>query len=275
VHNDILATTSITAPDATPQRWLVVLHGILGSRANWRSIARAHAASHPERGVVLMDLRQHGDSLDVRGEDTLEQCARDVGATVEALGLSCDAVLGHSFGGKVAATWALGGASELTKVIVVDAPLTAGHVGSSPSVESVLEHLRTLPSEFEGRKAFMSHIVARGLSEGLAAWLSMNLRRTASGTVMWTLDLAAIQRLLDDYMRSDLTALYESPPGALEVMVVAGGASSAWPLEARARVAAAGRRHGRARVEVLEQAGHWVHADDPAGLLALMSSFVP
>ena len=108
-------------------------------------------------------------------------------------------------------------------------------MGSSPSVESVLEHLRTLPSEFDGRKTFMSHIVARGLSESLAAWLSMNLRRTPSGTVLWTLDLAAIQRLLDDYMRSDLTRLYESPPKGLEVMIVAGGASSAWSLDARAR----------------------------------------
>ena len=271
---DILATTLITAPHAQPLRWMAVLHGILGSRANWRSIARAHTSRHPQRGVVLMDLRRHGDSTQVHGEDTLEQCARDVEATIQRLEIDCDAIMGHSFGGKVAATYALNGAGSLAKVMVVDAPLVAGHVGSSPSVMSVLERLRALPREFDGRQAFISRLVHDGLPQSLAAWLSMNLRRTSTGAVAWTLDLAAIQRLLDDYLRADLTRLYEAPPAAVEVMVVAGGASSAWPPSARARVEEAGRRHGRARVEVLERAGHWVHADDPEGLLALMSAFV-
>lgn len=271
---DVLATTLITAPDAQPQRWMAVLHGILGSRANWRSIARAHAARHPERGLVLMDLRRHGDSTEVKGEDTLERCALDVEATIRALGLTCDAVMGHSFGGKVAAVWALGHARGLAKVVVVDAPLVAGQVGSSPSVARVLSHLRKLPREFPGRAAFMSQLMEDGLSQSLAAWLSMNLRRTPAGTVVWTLDLVAIQRLLDDYLRVDVTRLYEAPPAELEVLVVAGGKSVAWPLEERARVEAARRRHGRVQMAVLERAGHWVHADDPEGLLALLGSFV-
>ncbi|MGB1701249.1 MAG: alpha/beta fold hydrolase [Nannocystaceae bacterium] len=275
MHGDVLATTLITAPDASPERWIVVLHGILGSRANWRSIARAHTRQHPDRGVVLMDLRRHGESLAVTGDDTLEQCARDVAATVAHLELSCDAVVGHSFGGKVAATWALRADSGIERVLVVDAPLSAGHVGSSPSVAEVIARLRGLPTTFESRTAFVTRLVHDGFSQSLAAWLSMNLRRTEGGEVVWPLDLDAIQRLLDDYLRHDLTGIYEAPPPGLELLVVAGGASAAWPEEARASLEAAGQRHGQARLAVLEDAGHWVHADDPEGLLALMAAFLP
>lgn len=268
-----LATTAITAPGARPDRWMVVLHGILGTRANWRSIARAHTAAHPDRGVALVDLRHHGESQAVSGPDTLDQCARDVARTVRAHAWRCDAVLGHSFGGKVAATWCATLEDSPERLLVVDAPLRAGFVASEPSVASVIEHLRALPHTHPSRGAFIEALTQRGLPQAIAAWLSMNLRRMPEGNVRWPLDLDAIQRLLDDYLATDLTGLIDGRMGpGVRLLVVAGGRSPAWPPEDQEAFAASASP-ARAALWRLPDAGHWVHADDPAGLLDAMASF--
>src|SRR5688572_10356295 len=74
-----------------------MLHGIFGRGRNWLSIAKGVVAQRPEWSVVLADLRQHGASRGFDPPHDLEACARDV----DALGPR-DAILGHSFGGKVA-----------------------------------------------------------------------------------------------------------------------------------------------------------------------------
>ena len=49
-----------------------------------------------------MDLRCHGDSPTLSTDNTMENIAKDVYETLAKNNLSIDAVVGHSFGGKVA-----------------------------------------------------------------------------------------------------------------------------------------------------------------------------
>ena len=48
---------------------VVVLHGLFGSSANWRSVARALA---PHHRVLCVDLRNHGQSQWADSMDSLE-----------------------------------------------------------------------------------------------------------------------------------------------------------------------------------------------------------
>jgi len=95
------------SPDAKGGPKLVVLHGLFGSRRNWRGAAKALAASGEKRGQGLtlftVDLRHHGESPN-RGPFSLEALARDVCACIEgpAIGGGSVILLGHSLGGKVA-----------------------------------------------------------------------------------------------------------------------------------------------------------------------------
>ena len=45
-----LAIAPVTAKDTTPTKWLVFLHGILGSGANWRTFARQIVADVTRNG---------------------------------------------------------------------------------------------------------------------------------------------------------------------------------------------------------------------------------
>ncbi|KAJ0027485.1 hypothetical protein Pint_36061 [Pistacia integerrima] len=89
-----------------------ILHGLLGSGRNWRSFSRNLAATlsttspSSEWRMVLVDLRNHGQSVDIEGlapPHNMANAANDLANLVKAKGwVWPDVVIGHSLGGKVA-----------------------------------------------------------------------------------------------------------------------------------------------------------------------------
>ena len=67
-----------------------------------------------------MDLRCHGDSPTQSTDDTMENIAKDVYETLAKNNLSIDAVVGHSFGGKVALEMMRNPASALKTAVILD-----------------------------------------------------------------------------------------------------------------------------------------------------------
>lgn len=262
-----LATTCIDADGASPARHLYFLHGILGSRANWRSIARKLARQVPGWGMVLVDLRHHGESLEVGGSNTVAQAARDVLATAAELARPVDAVLGHSFGGKVALEVLRQAEHPPRATVVVDAMPGPASGESDTGTSDVLAALERAPKQYASRAAFIEHFEGLGFSSSLSAWLAMNLQRPDGDQgVRLPLDLAAIRELLEDYQRVDLWPTVTSAPDGSGLHLIVAGRSATWGSEARTRADGL----SGAKVHRLERAGHWVHADDPDGLLRIL-----
>ena len=270
-----LAHSLITAKDTTPQRWLLGLHGILGSRANWRTIARKLVAERPTWGMALLDLRRHGDSQSVEGEDTVPQAAVDVWATARALDLPVGGVLGHSFGGKVALEAFSREPEALDRVFVIDAmPGACRPEDSAVGSENVLTILERSPTAYASRKHFIEAMEGEGLSTPLAHWLAMNLERTPVGVQM-KLSYRFVRALLEDYFRRDYWSIVEQAPGHAELHLVVGGRSVAYDEAQRARAEAASRAEPRVRVTTIPDAGHWIHADQPEALLNVLAAALP
>ena len=58
-----------------------------------------------------------------------------------------------------------------------------------------------------------------------------------------------------------------APPGGTEVHVVRAAQSARWPAETVGAIEVAAKERGaRVRMYRLEDAGHWLHADNPEGL---------
>merc|ERR1719440_2771169 len=87
---------------------MVLTHGILGSKRNWRTPANLLAKTQPDIKVLTVDHRGHGNShgpsLSTRS-NTVDACAMDLEETilkdVGEGGSDVDILSGHSFGGKV------------------------------------------------------------------------------------------------------------------------------------------------------------------------------
>lgn len=79
---------------------LVLLHGWMSTAAlNWCGVFDELSTSFR---VIAPDQRGHGRGLRAAGAFSLEQCADDVAALVEALGVSSVTAVGYSMGGPIA-----------------------------------------------------------------------------------------------------------------------------------------------------------------------------
>src|SRR5579883_547866 len=268
----MLHHTRLAAPGAVPGQWLLFLHGIFGSGKNWRTFAKRLVAARPEWGAVLVDLRMHGDSQDRPPPHTLASAAHDLHELAAAMPVA--GVLGHSFGGKVALRWLADRPPGLREVWVIDStPSARPDARGSEGTVAVLAALRGLPPRLPSREDFVARIVAQGFDLALAQWLALNLRPEEGGFRL-ALDLDAMDALLADYFRTDLWDVFCGPagaPGGAHVHLVAGARSSVFSAEDRQRAARCAAAHpGQVTLSELP-AGHFVHVDDPDGLLALMS----
>lgn len=250
---------------------MVFLHGILGSGANWRSFARAFVKERPDWGAVLVDLRLHGDSLEgFAPPHTVAAAAEDVHRLFEVVPGPVRGVLAHSFGGKVALALTARVAGDLDDVFVVDAtPGARPDARGSESTRHIVELLATLPPEFPDRNAFVQYVEERGVTRPTAMWLAMNVRPVPNTTrFVFRIDIAAIRQMLDDYFALDLWPVLEEPPGGVWTHLVAGGRSTVVDAADRARA----ERCPHTTLDVIEDAGHWVHADAPEALRQIVLS---
>jgi pimeloyl-ACP methyl ester carboxylesterase len=268
----------VTGGDPAPACWMLVLHGIYGSGANWRTFARQLGARRPDWGLVLVDLRQHGQSQGAPGPHTVTAAARDLAALDTLLkeqGRVVRAVCGHSFGGKVALEYRAPAGSELAQTWVIDAsPGARPEALSDPhnTVARVLAMLDELPGRFTDRDDFIRQVEDRGLARPLGQWLAMNLVRQ-DGAYVSRLDLASMRALLTDYYGLDSWPALES--GAGEVHMVIAGKSSAVSPEDRARLDELGRASASVTVTYIPESGHWVHIEAPDALLDMVAAGLP
>ena len=268
-----LAHAVITAEARSPQRWMLFLHGILGTGANWRTFAKQIIAAEPTWGAVLVDLRLHGESQQgFPPPHTIAAAARDLAALISAIEAEhageVRGVLAHSFGGKVALELATQRDGDLDHVFVIDSTPSArpDHRGSE-STQHIVDLLAELPAEFENRGVFTAWMEARGVSRPTAMWLAMNVRALPNTTrFVFRIDLVGIRALLADYFETDLWDILEHPRGPLRTHLVVGGKSGVVDAADRARALGC----PRTTLDVIEKADHWVHVDAPEELKAIV-----
>lgn len=265
----------ITADPASASRSLFLLHGIFGAARNWRSFARRLAERCPQWRIVAIDLREHGRSTGAPPPHTIAACAADLSALEQELGAP-QAVCGHSFGGKVALAYAaVSSAPPLEQVWILDSPLVAVEQQGSPAGQSeagrALQAMKHAPLPAASRSAVTGSLTAAGVAPSIATWLATNLVADAGG-YRWSFDLDALGELLADYWTVDGYQLLERIPAPAAVHLVRAGRSDRWTADDLQRIDALVRT-GRLTAHLLPDAAHWLHVDDPDGLLDLLAPY--
>lgn len=301
VHSDAAAQTETLAfheiqlsPEKPPTATAFVLHGLLGSGRNWRTFSRSLASELRDRSpsdewkMVLVDLRNHGNSATIKGlrpPHDMSSAAKDLADLVKARGWTWpDVVVGHSMGGKVALDFAescsrgdYGESAALPKQLwVLDSvPGEVNTDNSDGEVERVLQTLASLPSSLPSRKWVVDHMVSLGFSKSLSDWIGSNLKRD-NEHVTWGFDLQAAIDMFNSYRERSYWSLLENPPKGLEISIVQAEQSDRWYPDDVQRLKALSRRGskpdaGKVSLHLLPNSGHWVHVDNPKGLLEIMA----
>lgn len=252
---------------------MLFFHGILGTRANWRAIARRFVEARPEWCAILVDLREHGDSLGLAAPHTLGAVAADVTELERSLGLPVGGALGHSFGGKVVLEWLQSRRGQTTEAWIIDSsPSPSAANRDATATSEVLRTLEALPATWASREAFIAAMVGAGQPEPIAQWLAMNVHRTEEGGRAFGPDLQVIRDLVDDYARTDCWDVVETLPEPCTLDVVIGGRSVVFSAADQERMEQIALRNSRISVHLIERAGHWVHVDAADALVALLTS---
>lgn len=243
---------------------LLVLHGIFGQGRNWATVANVLVQMRPEWEVALADLREHGKSRGHPPPHTIVACAADVAALAASLG-GVTAILGHSFGAKVALSVLATQATALSQAWIVDADPSA----RDPAGDSwgMLALLRSLPESFATREAFVGAMAGRGVMPAVAGWMATNLEKREGGYAL-ALDLDAMESLLRDYFASDLWGALEPPRTPVHAIRATGSNVLTH--------AALDRLRDAKGVTVHElTGGHWLNAENASGVAQLLAAQLP
>lgn len=253
-----------------PASWVYMLHGIFGAGRNWGTVARRVTRVRPEWGVVLVDLREHGGSRGFTPPHTVRSAATDLTALAADTGRVPRALLGHSFGGKVALRHAAEGPEGLEQVWVIDSTPEAGPPAGS--AWRMLESIRRLPDRFASRTELIEALEREGFAGPVGQWMATNLE-PRDGGFGWRFDLDAVESLILDFFRTDLWPSVERPPPGVEIRFVKAATSGVMSGETVRRIRLASTR-GRVGIEEME-GGHWLNADNPDGLVDVLARGLP
>lgn len=239
---------------------LIILHGLFGTSDNWQTIGKRLADHYM---VYLVDQRNHGRSPH-EPEMDYPHLADDLRQFMQSQWIHRAHIMGHSMGGKTAMEFALHNPDMTDKLIVVDiAPKTY-----PPGHELILNALNSLnPSTITDRKEAEEALAVYIDDPGIRLFLLKNLARKKSGGFQWKMNLEAITRHYHRILEKPSPA----EPFFGEALFIRGGRSDYVTDE---DLDAIKTRFPHARMATIKEAGHWVHADDPNGLYALVSEFL-
>ncbi len=207
------------------------------------------------------------------------------------------AVLGHSLGGKIALrvlSWlaARAGSSNGASNVHLNAPRAqwwtldtvpggVASVGDPHGVRRVINAVARLPREFETRESLNAALVGSGhtFPKDLVDWLGTNLvpvdvANPKNSKLTWQFDAEGVSCLYESYETNDSTALsvaIDLPPGH-ETHVIKAARSERWDdCVLAALTKTNGDDKTNASFHTLANAGHWLHVDNPDGLLDLIA----
>jgi esterase len=239
---------------------IVLLHGLFGSGDNLRTLARGLESQYR---VLVPDLPNHGNSPH-SDSSTHPAMVEALELFIQENSLVNPVLAGHSLGGKLAMLIALRNPDRFPALMSIDmAPrrYEASHL-------EIMAGMRDLQMDTIGSRRDADHLLAGAVpNAAVRGFLLKNLVRDGE-SFRWRLNLEAIAADYDALLGWDPPeTVYEHP--ALFV----GGENSRY-LQADRDAEGIGRHFSDARIQMIPEAGHWLHADKPAELLLIMDRFL-
>jgi esterase len=251
---------------------LVILHGLFGSSDNWLTIANALSTRFT---VVLPDQRNHGQSPHSNIHDYTSM--RD-----DLYELVCDLkfhkffLAGHSMGGKTAISFALKWTDMLSGLLVADiSPFTKEDIKDSAYDQhlTILNAiLATDLTKISSRAEADSMLKEKVPSEKVRAFILKNLKRDAGKTFTWKINAASLLENLNNIMSGiDRDVFRSQQITGFQVIFLRGEESDYLPESDFTDIA---RIFPAAEFINVPDAGHWVHADNPAEVIKNIKRFL-
>ena len=239
-------------------RPLVILHGLFGT---WENLGASVKALAEHWDVIAPDLRNHGRSPH-SDEHSYPLMASDLAQLLDSLELETVSILGHSMGGKVAMEFALTYPARVDKLIVVDiAPVQypPHHTDVFAGIAAI--DLQSTSSRSDADRQLSERVE----SPGVRAFLLKNLFRD-EGSFRWRANFDTLEREYAHIAAAPVEGTFSGPTLFIK------GANSNYLLNEYQQ--AVTERFSKVQLKIINDAGHWPHAEKPETFLRLVTRFL-
>jgi len=238
---------------------IVILHGLFGMLDNWQSVAKKLAEDYM---VILVDQRDHGKSNHTDAFN-YKLLAEDLHLFLEENWIHTAHIIGHSMGGKTAMQFAAVYPDMIDKMIIVDMGMRAYR----PGHETIFRALLEVPIEAVTSREEVEEVIAKYIDDqGIRLFLMKNLQRKKEGGFRWKMNLPL---LFKEY--PNILAKIEAPnPIEVDTLFVYGSKSRYIVPEDIPDIQSTFIHSTFTEMD----AGHWIHAERPQELVALIKQFL-
>lgn len=229
---------------------IIILHGFLGMSDNWKSMGSKYAEAGFQ--AHLLDLRNHGKSFH-SNEFNYDVLAEDVKLYMEHQHLESAVILGHSMGGKTAMLFACRYPKLTTKLLVADiAPkfYPAHHQDIINGLNAIdINNLKSRNDADEKLSKYISNI-------GIRQFLLKNLYWEEKGVLGFRFNLKVLSGKMEEIGENiGFTDTYTGP-----TLFLRGDKSE---YISPGDLPDIKRHFPLASIETIDNAGHWLHAENP------------
>ncbi len=257
-----------------PENEAIFLHGIMGSKKNWQGFLKLFVDACPSWSAYAFDLRNHGESSKHQAPLTVEAAASDIKNAVVKMGIKPRAIIGHSFGGKVA-TMAAHMIPSIEQLWILDSSLSAlpkGHAleqNQTTTALELLEILKKISWPMESRRALIEALLSQKVSNQIALWMTTNLEAERDAFVL-NFEPSELEMMLKDFLALDLWPLVSTLAQTMDVHLVAAEHGFRLTYDDQKKLMELAPERGYFHPL---KSGHFVQADNPEGLLAIMKPY--
>jgi pimeloyl-ACP methyl ester carboxylesterase len=242
---------------------VVILHGLFGMLDNWQLIGKQLAKKYQ---VYLIDQRNHGKSEHSLKFDYFAM-ADDLSDFLEEKQLDNIYLIGHSMGGKTAMQFACEYNDSVEKLVVVDiAPKDY-----PPNHQVIFDAFFAVDIEKISTRKEAENILSQYLKDkSVIQFLLKNLSRQKDKTYRWKCNLDAIYRNYHEIIGNSLSHFDTFEHDTLFVK----GEKSERYIVLDDDVALIKHHFPKAKITTINDAGHWIHAEQPKIFLEKLESFL-
>ncbi len=240
---------------------IVILHGFFASSRNWRAIAKKLSENFH---VYVPDLRNHGQSPHAPVMD-YPSMAVDVKSFLVEHKIEKVCLLGHSMGGKVAMWAALNHPGLIDQLVVVDiAPVTYQH-----SFDNIIQALQNLPlAQIKNRKQ-ADELLSEFLPDSSFRQFLLQNLVLKDGEYVWRIDLDIFKKSAPEIIA--FPDIENVNPYSGESLFLVGEKSK--HVE-KTHYDLIYKLFPNAIIEIIANAGHWLHAEEPENFLTILRGFL-
>jgi pimeloyl-ACP methyl ester carboxylesterase len=240
---------------------LIILHGLYGSSDNWVSIAKKIGDFYT---VYLPDLRNHGQSPH-SGIMNYQAMSDDLDELYEHLGLKNFFLAGHSMGGKVAVAYAIKWPEKLSGLLIADIFPFVNESAENKAFQlhkTILEAMISINlSNIHSRAEADSELKKRIGAENIRGFILKNLQRVGGNNFTWKLNVQSILNNLNLIMAGiDSSKIPDNQITGFPVIFLKGSESE---YLSKSDYPYIQKIFPSAEISVIQNAGHWLHSDQP------------